>query len=174
MNRLVLYSLPLLFFCLLGLFLWQGLDNNPQELPSALVGRSLPEFELEKLLDEGAITKQDLLGQPFLLNVWATWCPSCAEEHEYLNQLASEGIHIVGMNYKDDIEKARLWLSHYGNPYQINFVDAEGEFAIDLGVYGAPETFFVDSQGIIHYRHVGVVNDLSWQQSLKSQYDRLQ
>ncbi len=173
MKRLILYSVPLIFFFLLGVFLWQGLDKNPQELPSALVGKPLPEFELDGLLQDGTIDRNQLLGQPFLLNVWATWCPSCAEEHEYLNQLASQGVKIVGMNYKDELEKARLWLSTYGDPYQVNFVDDKGEYAIDLGVYGAPETFFIDSEGIIRYRHVGVVNDLSWRQGLKSQYDQL-
>ena len=115
-----------------------------------------------------------LKGKPILLNVWATWCPTCRAEHEFLNQLASEGIPIVGLNYKDDSRgKAVNWLNTLGDPYTINLFDPEGEVAFEFGVYGAPETYFIDEQGVIRYRHVGDVNARNWQSTLKPIYEQL-
>jgi cytochrome c biogenesis protein CcmG/thiol:disulfide interchange protein DsbE len=108
-----------------------------------------------------------------LLNVWATWCPTCYGEHTYLKQLAGQGIYIVGMNYKDERAKAINWLAELGNPYQINLYDPDGMLGLDLGVYGAPETFFIDSQGIIRYRHVGDVNPEVWASTLKPIFDAM-
>ncbi len=97
-------------------------------------------------------------GKPVLLNVWATWCPTCRAEHQYLNQLSAQGIRVVGMNYKDDRQKAISWLKELGNPYALSLFDGDGMLGLDLGVYGAPETFLIDGNGIIRYRHAGDLN----------------
>jgi cytochrome c biogenesis protein CcmG/thiol:disulfide interchange protein DsbE len=103
-----------------------------------------------------------------LLNVWATWCPACSVEHPYLVKLAKEkDVAIVGLNYKDDRNKALEWLSKLGDPYSINISDPEGRLGLDLGVYGAPETYVIDQQGIIRYRHVGIVDEKVWSQVLE-------
>ncbi|MCU7810145.1 MAG: DsbE family thiol:disulfide interchange protein, partial [Candidatus Thiodiazotropha sp. (ex Notomyrtea botanica)] len=115
---------------------------------------SMPSLEQAETL----ITDKDLLGNVYLLNVWATWCVSCRAEHETLVQLARTGkVDIIGLNWKDERDKAEVWLRQLGNPYSANIFDKKGRTAIDLGVYGAPETFLVDSQGIIHYKHAGPV-----------------
>lgn len=108
----------------------------------------------------------EMQGKPFLVNVWATWCVSCRAEHEYLNQLASGGINVVGLNYKDDRADAQRWLDQLGDPYSVVLVDDEGTYGLELGVYGAPETYFVDSEGVVRYRHVGVMNQKVWDRSI--------
>lgn len=107
-------------------------------------------------------------GEVTLLNVWATWCISCRVEHPYLVDLAAnQGVRIIGLNYKDDSDEARKWLKNLHNPYQFSVVDADGRLGLDLGVFGAPETYVVDKQGIIQYKHVGVVDDRVWQAKLR-------
>lgn len=166
MNRLKLF-IPLIVFAVLAVFLGIGLQNDPSELPSALIGKPLPEFSLPNLLDDNQeVSNKDLHGKPYLLNVWATWCPSCRSEHPFLLELKKRGVIIVGVDYKDDNEAAKKWLNVLGDPYAFNVVDADGKFGLDLGVYGAPETYVVDSQGIVRYRHVGVVDEQVWQQIL--------
>ena len=121
------------------------------------------------------MSRDIFLGKPMLLNVWATWCPTCYAEHEYLNQLKErEGIHIVGINYKDERPKALRWLKNLGNPYADDIYDPTGMLALDLGVYGAPETFFIDSNGVIRYRHVGDVNDTVWKKTLKPIFEQME
>ena len=97
-----------------------------------------------------------------LVNVWATWCPTCKAEHAFLNTLAAKGVRIIGINYKDDDEEAKVWLRDYGNPYEFNISDPKGKLGLELGVYGAPETFFVDGDGIIRAKHVGDLNQRIW------------
>lgn len=172
MKRLILL-LPLALFLAMAVFLYRGLFLNPQELPSALIDKPLPAFSLPDLKNEQRlITEKDLKG-PALVNVWATWCPTCYGEHTYLKQLAGQGIPIVGMNYKDERDKAIKWLAELGNPYEVNLYDPDGMLGLDLGVYGAPETFFIDSQGIIRYRHVGDVNPEVWASTLKPIFDAM-
>lgn len=138
-------------------------DYDPSTLPSALVGKPLPEFNLTTLADPNReITAIDLNGKPALLNVWATWCVSCRVEHSYLNSLANEGVTIFGLNYKDDRVQATRWLSRLGNPYKLNLFDVDGKLGLNMGVYGAPETYVLDAQGIIRYRHVGVMDAKVW------------
>ncbi|MFT5083807.1 MAG: cytochrome c biogenesis protein CcmG/thiol:disulfide interchange protein DsbE [Lentisphaeria bacterium] len=161
MTRIKLF-IPLAIFMVMAIFLFRGLYLDPNEMPSALVDKPLPEFSLPELLTGETIDRQTLIGKPFLLNVWATWCPTCIQEHPYLVELSQNGVVIVGLNYKDEDDKAKQWLKRLGNPYAYNVVDAEGRMGLDLGVYGAPETFVVDSNGVIRYRHVGVVNDGVW------------
>jgi cytochrome c biogenesis protein CcmG/thiol:disulfide interchange protein DsbE len=161
----LLLSFPLGGFLILLWFLWQGLGNDPSLLPSALVNHPLPPFRAPTLEDpQRMITAEDLKGDVALLNVWATWCPSCQAEHETLRTLAEQGVIIYGVNYKDERDKALYWLQALGNPYRLNINDEAGQLGIDLGVYGAPETFLVDKQGVIRYRHVGVLDERVWQE----------
>ena len=159
MNKTLRFAIPLLVFGVIAAFLFKGLNMNPREIPSPLIGKAVPDFSLPMLEQpETRITNQDLLGKPYLLNVWATWCVSCRAEHGTLVQLARTGkVDIYGLNWKDDSAKAQTWLRQLGNPYVANMFDKKGRTAIDLGVYGAPETFVVDSKGIIHYKIAGPV-----------------
>ena len=154
---------PFLIFMALVLFFWRGLFLKPQILPSVQLGKVLPNFQLPMLDEEGIFSPQILQGQVSLLNVWASWCSSCADEQVFLMQLAREKIPIYGLNYKDETESAKRWLSEWGNPYQAIGEDKEGKVAIDLGVYGTPESFLIDKKGVIRYRHVGVLTQTVWQ-----------
>ncbi len=159
----LMLSLPLGIFLILLWFLWQGLGRDPTLLPSALINQPLPPFKAITLNDpKQIVTSVNLKGKTALLNVWATWCPSCQAEHEMLRKLADQGIAIYGVNYKDDPAKAVSWLESLGNPYRFNINDQAGQLGIDLGVYGAPETFLLDKQGVIRHRHVGVLDDWVW------------
>ena len=102
-----------------------------------------------------------------LLNVWATWCPTCYAEHQFLNKLSAQGIRVVGLNYKDERQKAIKWLNDLGNPYSLSLYDNNGLLGLDLGVYGAPETFLIDGDGIVRYRHAGDLNDRIWEEEIK-------
>lgn len=165
----LLLAAPMLGFVVLLGVLWGGLGNDPTLLPSVLVNQPLPPFQAA-LVDqpEQVIDQTDLIKQQqndiALLNIWATWCPTCRAEHQFLNGLKSQGITIFGVNYKDERAKALRWLAELGNPYQLNIDDSDGQLGIDLGVYGAPETFLLDSQGVIRYRHVGALDNTVWQQ----------
>ena len=171
-RRLKLF-IPLGLFAVLSLFLLRGLSLDPQELPSVLIDRSLPLFELPALDADRTLEPADVTGEPALFNVWATWCVSCRVEHPYLQHLAQEGVLIYGINYKDDPEAARQWLRDLGDPYRANIVDREGTLGLDLGVYGAPETYFVDADGVIRYRHVGVIDERLWQGRLAPIFERM-
>lgn len=168
-SRIKLF-IPLVVFVLLALVFLQlekrmiSGDYDPSMLPSALIGKPIPAFMLTTLDNaELAITAIDLNNKPALLNVWATWCVSCRVEHAYLNTLATKGISIFGLNYKDDREKANQWLARLGNPYKLNLFDVDGKLGLNMGVYGAPETYVIDANGIVRYRHVGVVDEKVWQ-----------
>lgn len=172
--------LPLIIFLALAITLMVQLTRNaqgedPKKLESALIGKSVPAFNLESVQDEKQFIDQNVLktGSPRLLNVWATWCPTCYAEHEYLTLLAKQGIEIVGVDYKDERPKAMKFLMTYGNPYKAIIYDPKGSLGLDLGVYGAPETFIVDGNGIIQYRHAGDVNDRVWNEVLKPIYEKL-
>lgn len=167
MKRLKLF-LPLLLFIPLGLLLMKGLQLDPQALESALLDKPMPAFSLPSLDDADAVlTRDDIVGSKSLVNVWATWCPSCRVEHPWLVRLARDhGVRIVGLNYKDDRAAALAWLDRLGNPYALDLFDEAGRLGLDMGVYGAPETFVVDSAGVIRYRHVGVINEQVWQDVL--------
>lgn len=178
MNKKILY-IPLVLFLLLAAALLYQLSRNangddPTLLESALIGKPVPVFKLESLDQPGKIYDQAVLndGKPILLNVWATWCPTCRAEHHYLNSLAQQGIRVVGLNYKDDRNKAVNWLNTLGNPYALSLYDGNGMLGLDLGVYGAPETFLIDGKGIIRYRHAGDMNQRVWQQEVKPLWDK--
>ncbi|EKE80805.1 DsbE family thiol:disulfide interchange protein [Idiomarina xiamenensis] len=170
--KLAILFVPLALFIGLAAFLLRGLFSDPTELNSALIGKPVPAFQLPNIYHPEQRFDQSLLkGKPVLLNVWATWCPTCRAEHEFLNQLADQGVNIIGLNYKDDSRaKAVDWLNTLGDPYQQTLFDEKGSVAIDFGVYGAPETFIIDAQGIVRYRHVGDVNARNWQQTLAPIY----
>ncbi len=170
--RLKLF-IPLILFGVMALFLFRGLGLDPRELPSALIDRPLPEFSLPSLDGDRMLTRADIAGQVALVNVWATWCSSCRVEHPYLQQLADQGVTIFGVNYKDEAAAARRWLDQLGDPYQANIVDKQGTLGLDLGVYGAPETYLVDAAGVIRYRHVGVVDERVWRTILQPLYVEL-
>ncbi len=165
-NRKLFAFIPLVIFIVLGIFLWRGLSIDPTELPSELADkkRPVPAFELPSLTEPTLmLSNADLKGEVALLNVWATWCPTCKEEHGFLNRLArDEGVTIYGINYKDEPGKAREWLRRYLNPYKQVILDEQGSLGLDMGVYGAPETYVLDAEGIVRYRHVGAVDAKVW------------
>ncbi|MGC6480611.1 MAG: DsbE family thiol:disulfide interchange protein [Porticoccaceae bacterium] len=173
MKRIALF-VPLVVFAILSLFLLKGLDRDPTELPSALVGEPFPTFTLPSLSDnQQLLTERDIDSKVVLVNVWATWCFACRIEHPMLNQLAAEGVNIIGLNYKDKNDQALQWLEKKGNPYLFNIVDAQGSLGFDLGVTGAPETYLVDASGTIRYRRVGVVDQRVWDDDIKDLYQQL-
>lgn len=156
--------LPLLAFLALAVLLGAGVMMNAgrdtSALPSPLIGKPSPTFALP-LLDapERTVANADLLGQPYLLNVWGSWCPACQVEHPVISELARSGrVRVLGYNYKDDAGDAQRWLQQFGNPYAMILFDAEGLAALDWGIYGAPETFLVDAQGIVRWKHVGPID----------------
>ena len=167
--RLKLF-VPLMLFAVLAAFLFRGLALDPREMPSALIDRPVPEFTLPSLGQDAMLSRSDVTGRVVLLNVWATWCVSCRVEHPYLHRLAQQGVPIYGVNYKDDDADALRWLEELGNPYEANIADREGTLGLDLGVYGAQETYLVDATGVIRYRHVGVVDERVWQTILQPLY----
>ncbi|HEU5283904.1 MAG TPA: DsbE family thiol:disulfide interchange protein [Burkholderiales bacterium] len=151
------FLLPLAIFVALVVFLAVGLKLNPREVPSPLIDKPAPAFELTRLDDPArAVRLEDLRGQVWLLNVWASWCVACLDEHPVLLEFSrSRAVPIYGLNYKDEREAAIAWLRKHGNPYDASIVDAQGRVGIDYGVYGVPETFLIDGQGIIRYKHIG-------------------
>lgn len=173
MRRLLLF-VPLLVVVILGIVLFAGIGKDPTALESALIGKPVPEFSLPELENPDNTLDQSVFrGEVSLLNVWGTWCPACRDEHADLVWLAEEkGIRIVGLNYKDNRDLALQWLERLGDPYQVTLFDPEGSLGFDLGVYGAPETYVIDSQGIVRHRHVGVVNEKVWREDLEPLINR--
>lgn len=168
MKRLLLFIPLILFAAMVVLFNW-GVEQDPDSrtaLEAARLNQPVPAFKLTRLEDQSPVDQTALRGQPMLLNVWATWCPSCSVEHPYFMKLAQSGVPIVGLNYKDDRAAALKWLKDLGDPYSLNLFDPEGRLGFDLGVYGAPETYVLDSSGVIRYRHVGVVDEKVWNEIL--------
>lgn len=172
MKRLKLF-LPLLVFAVLAAFLLRGLKLDPKEIPSALLDKPWPVFSLPALETGAPLTEKNLVGQKALVNIWATWCITCRVEHPYLMQLANKGVLLYGVNYKDKPADAQQWLQDKGNPYRFTIVDADGRLGIDLGVFGAPETYFIDSRGVIRYKHVGDLNERVWQDKLGAVWNSL-
>ncbi len=151
--------MPLIVFMALVALLAIGLTLNPRLVPSPLIGKPAPEFNLPLLLKEGSFSNKDLIGHVTLVNVWASWCYACRQEHDVVKHLSRNGVRIIGLNYKDEPDDAKNWLAKLGNPYQGVAVDYDGRIAIDWGVYGAPETFLIDQQGIIRHKVIGPLSD---------------
>ena len=157
MNRRTL--IPLGVFVVLVVFLAIGLFRDPREVPSPLIDKPAPPFSLAQLHESSTVmTPGDLKGSVWLLNVWASWCVSCRQEHPLLVELGKSGVvPIYGLNYKDQRDAALKWLGEFGNPYQASLVDADGRVGIDYGVYGVPETFVIDRDGVIRYKQIGPI-----------------
>jgi cytochrome c biogenesis protein CcmG, thiol:disulfide interchange protein DsbE len=160
--RKLLFFIPLVVFLTLGVVFYLQLGKDTQYMPSALVGKKVPEFTLVSLQDDQAYTHKDLPNTPYLINFWGTWCPACHVEHPFLMELANSGVPIIGIDYKDQKDLAVQWLGQKGNPYQAILMDEIGNFGVDMGVTGAPETFVVDRSGVVVYRHQGVINAENW------------
>ncbi len=153
------YLLPLAAFLVLAVFLGIGLNLNPREVPSPLVGKPAPHFDLPQLHSpDQRFSETDMRGKVWMFNVWASWCVSCREEHPVLMELAKSGVvPIVGLNYKDKRDEGIAWLNRFGNPYQLSAYDERGQVGIDYGVYGVPETYLIDKRGVIRYKRIGIV-----------------
>lgn len=175
MSRIGWRLIPIFLFLLLSVFLWRGLSLDPHHLPSVQIGRHLPQFSVRQLHNPKAnFTSKELQNQVVLLNIWASWCEACIEEQVFLLELARKGVPIYGLNYKDNPKEALHWLAQWGNPYKIIGQDRQGKIAIDLGVYGAPETFLIDKKGIIRYRHVGVMDQDIWTHTISPMMKKLE
>jgi cytochrome c biogenesis protein CcmG, thiol:disulfide interchange protein DsbE len=160
--------LPLAGFALLAALLAVGLKLKPREVPSPFIGKPAPEFSLPHLHDPArTLQLADMKGQVWLLNVWASWCAPCRDEHPLLVTLAREQkLAIVGLNYKDDPRNAQEWLIRLGDPYQASLIDRDGRIGIDYGVYGVPETFVIDAAGIVRFKHIGPLTQEVWTRQL--------
>ena len=156
-RRPILFILPLALFALVGGFLALGLTRDPATLPSALLGKPVPAFQLPPLpgRDERGLASGDVGGQPMLVNFFASWCVPCRIEQPVLDGLRERGVVIQGINYKDKPADAAAWLAELGDPFQHIGADRDGRVGIDFGVYGVPETFVVDKQGTIRYKQIG-------------------
>ncbi|MEI6486761.1 MAG: DsbE family thiol:disulfide interchange protein [Sphingomonadales bacterium] len=166
MKRL-LFILPIIAFAGLAAFLGYGLTQDPKELPSQLIDRPLPEFALPGIDPGAGLASASFRGEPRLLNVWASWCSACPQEHPVLTQIAREGFVVTGIAWKDKPEDSRAFLARFGNPYQALGSDLSGRTAIDLGVTGAPETFIIDKQGRVRFKVVGPISPEAWEGQIK-------
>ncbi|RQP25358.1 DsbE family thiol:disulfide interchange protein [Piscinibacter terrae] len=151
------FIIPLGLFGLLVFFLFRGLSLDPKEVPSPLINKPAPQFALTRLDDAGTTVKRDdMLGKVWMLNVWASWCVACREEHPLLVEFSkSKALPIIGLNYKDQRPDGMGWLQQFGNPYDLSIFDQNGRVGIDFGVYGVPETFIIDKKGVIRMKHIG-------------------
>ena len=171
--------LPLVAFVLLASLLYVGVRMNSgrdtSAIPSPLIGKPAPAFSLPVLGDATRkIGNKDLLGAPYLLNVWGSWCVNCREEHPQITALARSGkVRVIGYDYKDAPEDGQRWLAQFGNPYEIVIADQDGQAALDWGIYGAPETFLVDAHGIIRWKAVGGISDEVIRQQIEPQLAKL-
>jgi cytochrome c biogenesis protein CcmG/thiol:disulfide interchange protein DsbE len=151
------FIIPLVLFALLAFFLWRGLRLDPRAVPSPLIDKPAPGFALTRLDDAAkTIRRDDMLGKVWLLNVWASWCVACREEHPTLLAFAqTKAAPLIGLNYKDNRPDGLQWLNQFGNPYEVSAFDRDGRVGIDFGVYGVPETFVIDQRGLVRFKHVG-------------------
>ncbi len=155
----MVYFIPMGIFIALSALLLFGLSNDPRRVPSPLINKPVPTFSLSTVEDQNKIfSSKELTGQVALVNIWASWCRSCRAEHAILERLAGKGIPIYGINYKDNLADAKNWLQRYGNPYRKSAYDVQGKIGIEWGAYGTPETFIIDTQGIIRYKHIGPIS----------------
>jgi len=162
------FALPLVVFVLMVGLLGYGLRLDPKKVPSPLIDKPAPAFSLS-MLDSPSrqLSTQDMAGQVWVLNVWASWCVSCRAEHAVITALANRNlVPVVGLNYKDEPADAARWLEQFGNPYATSVMDQDGRVGIDWGVYGVPETFVIGADGLIKYKHIGPVTHESLEQTI--------
>lgn len=173
MNR---FLLPFGIFLVLAAFLWIGLGLNPREVPSPLIDKPAPAFSLPQLHEPArSLTPQDMRGKVWVFNVWASWCVACLEEHPLMVELSKRDVvPIIGLNYKDGREEALAWLGKHGNPYTLSARDANGAVGIDYGVYGVPETYVIDKEGVIRFKRVGPVTPKVLEEQILPLVKRLQ
>lgn len=175
MRRRLLLLLPLVGFLLLAGFLYVGLSLDPFHRDSELLADEFPEFDLPTLEDpERRVDASSLKGEVTLVNVWGEWCPTCKQEMPQLLDLAERGVRLVGINYKDTREKGLAFLQEFGNPFEFNIFDPDGNLGFELGVYGAPETFLVDRDGIIRYHHTGYITPDDVEQTILPEVEKWQ
>lgn len=187
-KKFAFFLVPLIIFLMLTGFLLKGIFSDPRERESALIGKAFPDFELPDLMEANRTWDKDqVLGKPILINVWAEWCPTCNEELGFLTDLRNQGVDIVGVYYLNDIDPdfgdkidlpniqriVQEKLTSRGNPYQFNMLDTHRSLILDLGVDGAPETFFVDGNGVIQHHHKGDINQRNWRGKFASIYHSL-
>lgn len=169
-NKTTKALIPLFIFIALAGLLFYGLTLDPRKVPSPLVGKPAPAFELPALEDPNRLISNDILqGRVSLVNVWASWCPSCRQEHGELMSIARENpeLQVIGFNWKDTRPEAIEMLRRYGNPYVVSAYDPDNDYGLHWGVYGAPETFIVDAEGIIRYKHIGPVDRTVWESKIR-------
>jgi len=174
-RRALPIAVIVMFLALIGFF-YKGLQLDPQKLPSALLNKAAPSFTLPQLHDASkTFSLEDMKGKVWLLNVWASWCAACRQEHPLFMQLARQGdFPIYGLNYKDEAADAKQWLKQLGDPYIVSISDLEGNVGIDFGVYGVPETFLIDKEGVIRYKHIGPVSRTDWTEIIKPKMKELE
>ena len=170
------WVIPLVLFVVLAAFFAVGLTKDPREVPSPLIDKSAPAFKLEQLHEaQAAFSPADMKGKVWMLNVWASWCVSCRVEHPLLVELSRRNVvPIVGLNYKDLRADGVQWLAKFGNPYSLSAYDADGRVGIDYGVYGVPETFLIDKQGVIAYKQIGPITPEALEKTLLPLIKKLQ
>ena len=175
MNRILLF-VPLAIFAVTLVYFGMGLRQDPSAIPSQMIDRPLPAFDLAGIADgDPGLSDTDLLGQVSLLNVFGSWCPPCAIEHPMLMQISRSGrVPIYGVDWRDEPGAGAAWLARHGNPYSRVGDDAQGRLAIDLGITGAPETFLVDADGRVRHRHVGIITEDVWRNTLLPMIEELE
>ena len=162
------FAIPLVLFFALVAFFAVGLMRDPREVPSPFIGKPAPAFKLEQLhAGDKVFTPEDMKGRVWLLNVWASWCVSCRVEHPLLVEMSKQKlVPIVGLNYKDKRDEGIAWLKRFGDPYVLSAYDVDGRVGIDYGVYGVPETFLIDKQGIIRHKQIGPITPEALEKSI--------
>jgi cytochrome c biogenesis protein CcmG/thiol:disulfide interchange protein DsbE len=170
------YVIPLVIFGVLVAFFAVGLTRDPREVPSPFIGKPAPSFQLQRLGEPGrTFSPADMKGQVWMLNVWASWCVSCREEHPLLVEMSRrQVVPLVGLNYKDKRDDGLKWLAKLGDPYSLSAYDDEGKVGIDYGVYGVPETFVIDKQGVIRYKQIGPITPEALEKTLLPLIRKLQ
>ena len=170
------FFLPLGIFLVLSVFLAVGLKLDPREVPSPLIDKPAPPFKLAQLQDPArTLAPEDLKGKVWIFNVWASWCVACMQEHPLLVELARQNqVPIYGLNYKDGRDNALAWLNKHGNPYTLSAMDADGRVGIDYGVYGVPETYVIDKEGVIRFKQIGQVTPKVLEQKILPLVRKLQ
>ena len=168
------FLLPLGGFLVLAAVLAVGLTLNPSEVPSPFIGKPAPAFQAQSLHEPAkTVALADIKGRVALVNVWASWCVACLDEHAYVKALAKRGIPVYGINYKDTRDEALAWLERYGNAYVISAFDPDGRIGLDWGVYGVPETFVLDANGVVRYKHIGAIDAQGLERTILPLIERL-